>query len=33
MAYEVVKAEFHTELHARWSVFFDHLQIPGRTNR
>ncbi|MGX1266893.1 hypothetical protein [Streptomyces phaeoluteigriseus] len=28
MAYEVVKAEFRTELHARWSVFFDHLQIP-----
>ncbi|MEV6532809.1 hypothetical protein AB0M86_25010 [Streptomyces sp. NPDC051639] len=27
MAYEVVRAKFHTELHARWSVFFDHLQI------
>ena len=28
MGYEVVAAEFHTELHARWSVFFDHLRIP-----
>ncbi|MEU5632195.1 hypothetical protein ACH47C_23800 [Streptomyces rishiriensis] len=28
MAYEVVKARFRTELHARWSVFFDHLRIP-----
>ncbi|MEH0572853.1 hypothetical protein [Streptomyces scabiei] len=28
MAYEVVQAKFRTELHARWSVFFDHLRIP-----
>ncbi|MEU9405829.1 hypothetical protein AB0E08_08995 [Streptomyces sp. NPDC048281] len=28
MAYEVVTAKFRTELHARWSIFFDHLQIP-----
>ncbi|MFG3517594.1 hypothetical protein [Streptomyces bobili] len=28
MAYEVVTAEFRTELHARWSIFFDHLGIP-----
>ncbi len=28
MAYEVVTARFRTELHARWSVFFDHLQVP-----
>lgn len=26
--YEVVKVEFRTELHARWSVFFDHLRVP-----
>ncbi|WP_159026606.1 hypothetical protein [Streptomyces vietnamensis] len=28
MAYEVIRMEFQTELHARWSVFFDHLQVP-----
>ncbi|MFG2394583.1 hypothetical protein ACGFYF_37725 [Streptomyces lavendulae] len=28
MAYEVIRAEFRTELHARWSVFFDHLRVP-----
>lgn len=28
MAYEVIKVEFRTELHARWSVFFDHLRVP-----
>jgi hypothetical protein len=28
MAYEVVQAKFRTELHARWSAFFDHLRIP-----
>ncbi|MEU0343803.1 hypothetical protein ABZ092_33820 [Streptomyces bobili] len=28
MAYEVVTAKFRTELHARWSIFFDHLRIP-----
>ncbi|MFE6713974.1 hypothetical protein [Streptomyces sp. NPDC057695] len=28
MAYEVIELEFQTELHARWSVFFDHLQVP-----
>ncbi|MFI7337064.1 hypothetical protein ACIBUY_03890 [Streptomyces sp. NPDC050085] len=28
MAYEVVKVGFRTELHARWSVFFDHLRVP-----
>lgn len=28
MACEVVKAKFRTELHARWSIFFDHLRIP-----
>lgn len=26
--YEGVKVEFRTELHARWSVFFDHLRVP-----
>lgn len=28
MMYEVVTTEFRTELHARWSVFFDHLEVP-----
>ncbi|ANW22651.1 hypothetical protein [Streptomyces clavuligerus] len=28
MAYEVVTARFRTELHARWSVFFDVLDVP-----
>lgn len=28
MAYEVIKVEFRTELHARWPVFFDHLRVP-----
>lgn len=28
MAYEVSRVEFRTELHARWSVFFDHLMVP-----
>ncbi|MGW8065921.1 hypothetical protein ACVV2G_27530 [Streptomyces ziwulingensis] len=28
MTYEVVTTEFRTELHARWSVFFDHLRVP-----
>ncbi|MFG2878820.1 hypothetical protein ACGFYU_28110 [Streptomyces sp. NPDC048337] len=28
MAYEVIRVEFRTELHARWSVFFDHLRVP-----
>ncbi|MFF1405092.1 hypothetical protein [Streptomyces sp. NPDC058294] len=28
MVYEVIKTEFRTELHARWSVFFDHLRVP-----
>lgn len=26
--YEVVREPFRTVLHARWSVFFDHLQVP-----
>ncbi|KUL48988.1 hypothetical protein [Streptomyces sp. NRRL S-1521] len=28
MAYEMITVEFRTELHARWSVFFDHLAVP-----
>ncbi|WP_331745942.1 hypothetical protein [Streptomyces virginiae] len=28
MGYEVIRVEFRTELHARWSVFFDHLRVP-----
>ncbi|MEW1699438.1 hypothetical protein [Streptomyces sp. NPDC091278] len=28
MAYEVIEVEFRTELHAHWSVFFDHLRVP-----
>jgi hypothetical protein len=28
MTYEVITTEFRTELHARWSVFFDHLEAP-----
>lgn len=28
MSYEVIRVEFRTELHARWSVFFDHLRVP-----
>ncbi|MFF2374931.1 hypothetical protein ACFVUW_11165 [Streptomyces xiamenensis] len=28
MAYEVIKVGFCTELHARWSVLFDHLRVP-----
>ncbi|MFD4994763.1 hypothetical protein [Streptomyces buecherae] len=28
MVYEVIKVKFRTELHARWSVFFDHLRVP-----
>jgi hypothetical protein len=28
MTYEVVTVEFRTELHARWSIFFDHLKVP-----
>jgi hypothetical protein len=28
VTYEVIKVEFRTELHARWSVFFDHLRVP-----
>ncbi|MET9535746.1 hypothetical protein ABZY02_35215 [Streptomyces sp. NPDC006649] len=28
MGYEAVKARFRTELHARWSVFFDRLEVP-----
>ncbi|MFD9047826.1 hypothetical protein [Streptomyces zaomyceticus] len=28
MAYEAINLAFCTELHARWSVFFDHLQVP-----
>ncbi|WP_372411993.1 hypothetical protein [Streptomyces luteireticuli] len=28
MVYEVVEARFRTELEARWSVFFDYLEVP-----
>ncbi|MFZ3562798.1 hypothetical protein [Streptomyces sp. BH055] len=28
MAHEVVEEHFRSELHLRWSVFFDHLNIP-----
>ncbi|MFI9311458.1 hypothetical protein [Streptomyces triculaminicus] len=28
MAYEVITAQFCRELDARWSVFFDHLEVP-----
>ena len=28
MKYEVVNVQFRTELDARWSVFFDYLQVP-----
>ncbi|MFI9206298.1 hypothetical protein [Streptomyces sp. NPDC053048] len=28
MVHEVITARFRTELNARWSVFFDHLDVP-----
>ncbi len=28
MPYESITASFRTDLHARWSVFLDHLEIP-----
>ncbi|MFE4336812.1 hypothetical protein ACFRQM_48055 [Streptomyces sp. NPDC056831] len=28
MEYEVIRVKFRAELHARWSVFFDHLRVP-----